>query len=549
MKAKRILMLTTLVMITALLVSGTATANSLLSKHDSVVTTKTLVKGASLHGANGLYFGPDGRLYIASFAGREIVVMDPNSGRILDRMGPERGVEGPDDLTFGPDGSLYWTVITTGEVGKRAPDGTKSTVAHLPPGANPITFSDDGRLFVALDFLGDALYELDPSGHNPPRLILENLGFLNGFDWGPDDWLYGPIFTAGKVVRINVDTGDVETVADGFAVPAAAKFDSQGRLHVLDQWTGEVVRVDIQTGAKQVIARLEPGLDNLAFDPHDHLFVSSADSGWIVEALPNGRPRPVSRGGMIAPGGVAVLPNSKGHERVFVADLWSLREFNGRTGQPLSWDSTDIGSALTVAPDGDRLVVTTWLNNAVQVWDPVEQKFLEEYYDFAAPLNAIRFQGDLIVAELGTGRVVRMDADTHERVTLAQLAVPTGLAATEDDLWVGDWAMGMVWQVVADGTPLPQPIPVATGLSFPEGLAVAPDGNLLVVETGTGRLLRIDLMTGEVSAVAEGLELGAPSPAGVPPTWIFNGVAVGPSGAIYVTGDKTNVLYRLKLRP
>jgi hypothetical protein len=41
------------------------------------------------------------------------------------------------------------------------------------------------------------------------------------------------------------------------------------------------------------------------------------------------------------------------------------------------------------------------------------------------------------------------------------------------------------------------------------------------------------------------LEVGAPGPEGYPPTWIFNGVAVGPSGAIYITGDVTNVLYRI----
>ena len=123
-----------------------------------------LERGAPIHGANGLGFGPDGNLYIASVWGNEIVVMDPNFGTVLDRIGPERGVQTPDDLIFGPDGSLYWTAINTGEVGRLFPDGTKITVANLPPGANPITFSDDGRLFVALAFLGDALYEVDPAG-------------------------------------------------------------------------------------------------------------------------------------------------------------------------------------------------------------------------------------------------------------------------------------------------------------------------------------------------------------------------------------------------
>lgn len=93
--------------------------------------------------------------------------------------------------------------------------------------------------------------------------------------------------------------------------------------------------------------------------------------------------------------------------------------------------------------------------------------------------------------------------------------------------------------------PLAKPVPVATGLRFPEGLAVDRDGSLLVVESGTGRLLRI--YTGSTTVVAEGLELGLTPVPGLllPPTFVFNGAAFGPSGTNYVTGDRANVLYRL----
>jgi hypothetical protein len=38
----------------------------------------------------------------------------------------------------------------------------------------------------------------------------------------------------------------------------------------------------------------------------------------------------------------------------------------------------------------------------------------------------------------------------------------------------------------------------------------------------------------------------AAGPAGMPPVWRLDSVAVGPSGAIYVGGDKANVLYRIE---
>ncbi len=51
------------------------------------------------------------------------------------------------------------------------------------------------------------------------------------------------------------------------------------------------------------------------------------------------------------------------------------------------------------------------------------------------------------------------------------------------------------------------------------------------------------------ASARDGLELGTPPPPLVaPPTWHFNGVAVGSSGALFVTGDKANVIYKLQPR-
>ena len=134
----------------------------------------------------------------------------------------------------------------------------------------------------------------------------------------------------------------------------------------------------------------------------------------------------------------------------------------------------------------------------------------------------------VVLAELGTGRFVKRDAVSGDRTTLASgLFVPAGLATTEDDLWVADWATGVVWQIVADGVVVSPTLAVASGLAKPEGLAVDYDGNLLVVESGVGRVSRIDMNSGAVTKVADGLALGAAALAGWPPTWLFNGLAVG----------------------
>jgi sugar lactone lactonase YvrE len=529
-----------------------------------------LVRGSALHGANGVYFGPDGNLYVAVFAGSEIVALDPQSGEIVARFGRDQGVLAPDDVVFGPDGSMYWTDIFVGEVGRRAPDGmvTKQFVAQ---GVNPITFNDQGRLFVALDFLGDGLYELDPGLIEPPRSIVVAtetvpfpLGFLNGFDFGPDGRLYGPLFAAGMVISIDVDSCnatsdpwndcDLQVVAADFGVPAAAKFDPTGRLHVVDQ-TGEVFRVDVPTGEKTRIAALQPGLDNLAFDDRGNLFVSSADFGWVAQIEDDGQARYLTRGGPIVPQGLAILPGPEGRDRVFVADVFRLYEFDGRNGQELAVfkghllaDPALLTTPMNLSADGEHVVVSSLFGSAVQVWDPSTGAVLE-HYDMPAPVHAIRFQGDLVVPDLTLGGVVwASDMSMLLAADFESVFLPTGLATDGERLWVGDLATGIVWQLEFDGRNVISTVPIASDLAQPEGMALDVDGSLLVVETGTRQLSRVDLATGAVSVVATGLDVGMPGLEGFPPTWWFDGVAVGPSGAIYVTENGRNVLTRIVRR-
>jgi sugar lactone lactonase YvrE len=533
-----------------------------LSDNKDQHTVEIIGNGAQVRNANGILFDSNDKLYVTSVFGGEIAVVDPETGEILKRLGIESGVKCPDDLIFGPDGSLYCTNLIVGEVGRLSPDGVISNQS-VAPGVNSITFSDDGRLFVALDFMGDGLYELDPSFSKEPRLIAANLGWLNGMDWGSDGYLYGPIWTKGEVVRIDVDSGNITTVAKGFGTPSAVKFDSSGNLYVADYEKGEISRIDLNNSTTEVIASGLERMDNIAFDSNDRLF-TSAEDGTIFEVLANGSTREVLKRGMIGPGGVAVQSNpNSGNDSVFIADLSYLRELDGQTGREIyverhlmgdisNYNGTESGkitSPITVSSDGKNLIISSWVYNVVQVWDPVEHKLIQEYLNFSVPMNAIAFQGDLVVAELGmeegAAQVLRVN-DTARMPLITGLAVPAGLAATDNDLWVSDWYLGMVMQLVKDGETLAEPIPVATNLSFPEGLAVDTDGNLLVVETGTGSLSKIDLKTGEISTIAKDLEVGAPAIPGLPPTFIFNGVAVSPSGTIYVTGDKSNVLYRIK---
>jgi len=542
-------------------------------KPGSNVVMRMIAQGAALHGTNGIRFGPDGNLYIASVLWSEIVVMNKNNGKIIKRYNVGDGVQLPDDLVFGPDGSLYWTEIIHGNVARMKPDGSV-TKQFIGPGVNPITFSPDGRLFVALCFYGDGLYELDPDLIAPPRPIIEAtpenpypLGFLNAFDFGPDGRLYGPAVATAMVISVDVGEpgdppsispwtdGTIQIVATEFRWPAATRFGPDGALYVVDQ-TGEVFSVNHMTGDKTVIATLEDGLDNLAFDSNGRMFISNADHGWIAQMLPSGQVRTISPGGMVNAGGLAVTQGPDGKDLVYLADYWRIREFQGINGKPgkiykchllPEVDPPSLTLAMTISVDGSHFVVSSWIAGAVQVWDPQTDLVLE-HYDMPAPLNAIRFKGDLVVADpvLG-GAIWASNLTPILPINGVNVFLPAGLVTNGEILWVADWATGIVWQINFDGkTPL-EPVPIAFGLANPEGMALDIDGSLLVMEAGVGRISRIDLNTYELSVIVDGLEPGELVPAGYPfpPTLGFDGLAVGPSGAIYFNDNVNSALYRI----
>ncbi|MBI5548700.1 MAG: hypothetical protein HY901_32870, partial [Deltaproteobacteria bacterium] len=313
---------------------------------------------------------------------------------------------------------------------------------------------------------------------------------------------------------------------------------------------GEVVRVDLATGAKEVVAHLEVGIDNLTFDSHDRLYVSNAHDGSVVRVLPNGYGLPIQRGGLTAPGGAA-LALHEGSQRLFVSDTYTLRELDRWTGREVGIIHSVLGrpglsTPLSIGSFGAQLVTTSWFGKVVQVFDPETSAVVATHADFPVPIFATSFGQDLVVSELATHCVWRRPAGTTDRIPLGcGLPVPAGIASDGSDLFVAEWASGNVYQLVQGGATLSPARVVASGLSHPEGLALTPEGALLVVETGTRTLSRIDLATQQKTVVADDLDVALAAPAGYPPTWVFNGVAVDACGVIYVTGDAGSSVTRI----
>lgn len=502
-----------------------------------------LVGPAPFLGVHGVAVDDDGRIYAGSVTGASLSVVERDSGKVSVLIGPPEGMA--DDIAIAPDGTMAWTGFLTGKLYARKGDGPIRLLAEGLPGINSLAFDKQGRLFATQVFLGDALYEIDVNGERPPRKIKEGMGGLNGFEISPDGWLYGPLWFKGQVVKVNVDSGELQVVAEGFQTPAAANFGPDGMLYVVDTRSGELVRVDPASGAKTVVAQLATSLDNLAIDRAGTIFVSNMADNAIQEVDPKtGKVRTIVKSDLAAPTGLAMVGDT-----LYVADTFAYRTVDVRTGKVTDvkrMQASDLEYPGYASADAEVVVLSSWFTGTVQVIDRASGETRDMMHGFAAPLGAVRLaDGSLLVAELGSGSLLRVSGahGAERKPVLQQLQGPAGLALSpKGDVVYLTEAAGRVSAVNTKDWSVRT---IVEGLKLPEGIALTPEGRLVVAEVGAQRIVEIDPKDGRLSVVADKLPVGLPGLPGLPPTNLFTGVAVSAKGDIYFTSDLEGALYRI----
>lgn len=518
-----------------------------------------LVPGSWFHGVHGLAFNKDDQLFAGSVIGQTLYRVQIDSGEVDRVIDPPTGMA--DDIAFADDGTMAWTAFLIGKVYIRKPNGKTIEVANGMSGPNSLAFGKDGRLFVSEVFLGDALYEIDvrnvdkpdfkPLARNELRRIAEKLGGLNGFEVHKDDgFLYGPLWFKGEIVKVNLETGATEVIASGFKTPAAANIDPQNRdnVYVVDTGTGGIWSVSLTSKAKKLVASMKPGLDNLAFDSRGRLFVTSmTDNGVYLVDKQTGAYRTIVEGKLAVPTDLAVT-SEDGKDTVHVADVFSYRKVDGASG-----DVTDVlrvhgethAYPIGISVGPKNVLLTSWFSNTVEKVDRKTGKLVATLGEFAAPVDAVEFaDGTMYVAELASGNLVKVSADGKERSTvMKELRGPVAMVHGAGPLiYITEISAGVVTEIdVAAGTRRV----VADNLTGPEGIDLGPDGRLYVAEVGQKRVVAIDPATGAKTVIASNLDIGlAPFPGG-PPALVPTGVAVGRTGVVYVSADIRNSLYKL----
>ena len=499
-----------------------------------------LTPPSGLFGANGMQFGPDGKLYVVQAFGSQVSAIDTSNG-VCQTVSPVGGtIVAPDDIAFDSQGVMYVTEVMNGRVSARTPNGQVRAIADNVPAANGITAYQD-RLFMDECRPGGRLFEVYPDGR-APRLLAADLPLPNALSVGPDGHLYFPEIAAGEIWRIPLTGGTPQRFLAGLAVPTAVKFDRKGFLTTTQAGNGEILKVDIQSSAKTAVAKVRPGIDNFAIDADNRLFISHFVDGGVAEILHDGHERVLVPAGFLGPLGLAVSSDGI----LYAADGLSLAAVTpdgkrSRPGMLLDEGFPGFVRGVAAGPTGELYMTTS--AGSVASYHPGTRAAkmcasgLHELLGVACVPD-----GSVIVAEAGEGRVLKINAAGEVSVLAHGLGRPAGVAvATNGACYVSEAGKGRIVQVNGGTTA------VIEGLGTPQGLAVAGD-QLLILDVGNKELVSFSLSTKQRHTLVTNLPVGAqpgvtPKPLlGVPdlipgPLSPFAGLAVGRDGMIYIAGD------------
>jgi uncharacterized protein (TIGR03437 family) len=275
--------------------------------------------GASLSQAQGIAYGPDGNLYVASGSKGKILKFDGKTGAALPDFA---SVTEPLGLAFGPDKNLY--VVTNQPDGVRKFSGidghSMGAATGIPEGALKgafaIAFGPDGNLYVTGTLSGtvvrinsSTLAFMPPVFATLPASGAGGLLFVPNPQTGVTDLLVSDLFH-GAIYRLDSNTGQIiGTFASGGALadPGAMALGPNNQVYVSNPFVPNILRYDAATGDLVDIfispSPYGPGSVNfLTFAPP--LTPPTISSNGIVNGIVNAASYV---GGTVAPGELLTL--------------------------------------------------------------------------------------------------------------------------------------------------------------------------------------------------------------------------------------------------
>ncbi|MFE0802773.1 hypothetical protein [Streptomyces sp. NPDC058812] len=384
--------------------------------------------------------------------------------RRVSRLNRPNRLWGSNGVAFGPDGRLYVAQFLAGQIS--AVDPATGDVDVVVPMDGPIqspddlAFGADGSMYVA-DLVPGRVWRRDPAGEY--SLVSAAVTNPNGITCVGDRLFVNEMKPDGRLLELFPDGGDPAVLTGGLALGNAMQLGPDGHLYYPHMITNQVWRIPPDGGVPEVVAE----------NVHEPVAVRF-DQGGVLHVLSRGVEGIVTR----------VDLHGTGSRTLVTSGLTGLDNAAFDAENRMFVSSYASGGVTELHPDGrTRDIVPRGLDGPYGVTiDLGGTVHAADHYRVASPEPS----GE------GTGGDV---------TTLALLTFAHGVTADGDLLHLTSQYGTVVTYDPARRSSRTR----ATGLDRPLGIAVGPDGSLVVAEAGAGRVVAID--SGDaVTVVAEGLD-------------------------------------------
>ncbi|MFF4525133.1 hypothetical protein [Streptomyces bluensis] len=423
------------------------------------------------------------------------------------RLNPPNRLWGSNGIAFGPDGRLYVAQFLAGQIS--AVDPATGDVEVVVPMDSPVqspddlAFGADGSMYIS-DLVPGRVWRRSPRGEY--TLVSGEVVNPNGITCVGDRLFVNEMKPGGRLLELFPDGGDPVVLTEGLALGNAMQLGPDGHLyypHMMSGQnpllTGQVWRIPPDGGAPELVAD----------DVHQPVAVRF-DQGGVLHVLSRGVEGIVTR----------VDLHGSGSRTLVTSGVVGLDNAAFDAENRMYVSSYSSGGVTEMHPDGRiREIVPRGLDGPYGVTiDLGGTVYAADHYRLATP--AVTHEGEPDDSPDGTGPG---GVTTHNLLHFHH-----GLTADGELLHFTSQYGTVQTYDPESGTTRER----AAGLQRPLGIAVAPDGRLVVAETDAGRVVAVD--DGDtVTVLAEGLDHPVD-------------VAFDRSGRCYVSEERLGAVLRIE---
>ncbi|MDX3693687.1 hypothetical protein PV726_25745 [Streptomyces europaeiscabiei] len=430
------------------------------------------------------------------------------------RLNPPSPLWGSNGVAFGHDGRLYVAQFLAGQIS--AVDPATGDVDVVVPMDSPVqspddlAFGADGSMYIA-DLVPGRVWRRTPAGEY--GLVTDDVTNPNGITCIGDRLFINEMKPNGRLMELFPDGGDPVVLTEGLALGNAMQRGPDGHLYYPHMITGQIWRIPPDGGTPEVVAE----------DVHEPVAVRF-DQGGVLHVVSRGVEGIVTR----------IDLHGSGTRTLVTSGLKGLDNAAFDAENRMFVSSYASGGVTELHPDGrTREIVRRGLDGPYGVTvDLGGTVYAADHYRLASP------------ATTDEGEPVGTSAETAPGGVRTHLLLPFAHGITADgELLHYTSQFGMVQTYDTASAAVRER---ARGLNRPIGIAVGPDGSLVVAETGAGRVMAI----GDAGAIDSGTGTGTDSDSGTV-TVLAEGldrptdVAFDAEGRLYVSEERLGTVLRI----